>query len=89
MPDSPLKQEAADALRQEAAAIAEAMSNRKKPSTAQEVVEELKEKQYGVESRRSKSDAQLAQLEREAASLQMQLILLKSAAMPSCRQGVS
>jgi hypothetical protein len=78
MPDSPLKEEAADALRQEAAAIAEAMSNRKKPSTAQEVVEELKEKQYGVESRRSKSDAQLAQLERKAASLQMQLILLKS-----------
>lgn len=78
MPESELKVAAADALNEEAKSLAHTIRNLQTPSTAQHVVEELKQMRSGAESRRRKSDAKQASIEREAAEANLQLILLKS-----------
>jgi len=78
MPEGAEKKEATDALNQEAQALAHTIRNLQTPSTAQHVVEELQTMQQGAEARYSRSDYELAKLEREVASAKVQLLLLKS-----------
>lgn len=72
------KMDAVEALNEEAQEVAHIMNSLQKPSTAGHIVEALDEKHQDIKSRRTRSVSEIDSLERETATVRVQLQLLKS-----------